>query len=55
MSEFYRKANKFLNLENCMKALYKADGMTTNKKNNPTEATDGNKGKEKRKGKVEVG
>ena len=50
MSEFYIKENKFLKLENSYEALHKAQGMSTNKKNDPREALDGNKGKGKRKG-----
>ena len=49
MNEFYRKANKFLKLENSKKALHKTKGMTTNKKNDPRKVLDGKKGKEKRK------
>ena len=50
VSEFYRKTNKFLKLENSKEALHKAQGMSTNKKNDPGEALDGNKSKEKRNG-----
>ena len=49
MSQFYRKANKFLKLENSKEALHKAHGTSTSKKNDPGEATESNKGKEKRK------
>ena len=49
MSEFYRKANKFLKLEISKEALHKAEGMKTNKKKDPGEAPDGNKGKKKKK------
>ena len=47
MSEFYKKANKFLKLENSKEALHKAQRMLTNKKNDPREALDGNKAEEK--------
>ena len=50
MSKFYRKMNKFLKLENSKEALHKAQRMSTSKKNNPGEATENNKGKDKRKG-----
>ena len=49
MSKFYRKENKFLKLENSKEALYKAQGMSTGKKNDLGEATENTKGKEKRK------
>ena len=49
VSEFYRKANKFLKLENSKDALHKAQGMSTSKKNDPGEATENNMSKEKRK------
>ena len=49
MSEFYRKANKFLKLENSKEALQKAQGTSTSKKNNPGEAPESNKGKEKKR------
>ena len=50
VSKFYRKENKFLKLENSKEALYKAQGMSTGKKNDLGEATENTKGKEKRKG-----
>ena len=50
MFEFYRKVNKFLKLENYKEALHKAHGTSTNKKNDPGEVANSNKGKDKRKG-----
>ena len=41
--------NKFLKLENSKQAFYKAQGTSTSKKNDQGEATESNKGKEKRK------
>ena len=49
MGEFYRKANKFLKLENSKEALYKAQGASTSKMNDEGKASESNKGKEKRK------
>ena len=49
VSEFYRKKNKFLKLENSKEALHKAEGMITRKQNDQGEVPDGNKSKEKRK------
>ena len=48
VSEFCRKANKFLKLENSKEALYKALGTSTSKKNDQREVSESNKGKEKR-------
>ena len=50
VTEFYRKANKFLKLENSKEALNKAQRTPTSKKNDPEEAVERNKGKEKRTG-----
>ena len=50
VSEFYKKASKFLKLEGFKKALRKAEGTPTNKKNDQREALDGSKNKEKRMG-----
>ena len=44
-------ANKVLKLENSKETLHKAQRMLTNKKKDLGEVLDGNKGKEKRKGK----
>ena len=50
MSEFYRKENKFLKLENSKEALQKEERMITSKKNDKGEVPNGNKSKEKRNG-----
>ena len=53
VGEFYRKANKFLKLEDSKEALRKAEGVATGKKNDQGEATncktkDKQRGEEKR-------
>ena len=50
MEEFYRKAHKYLKLEDSTEALCKAEGAATNKKNNPGTVPDGSKGQDKRRG-----
>ena len=50
VNEFYRKANKFLKLENSKEALHKAQGTSTSKKNDLGEMPENYKCKEKRKG-----
>ena len=41
VSEFYRKASKFLKLEDSKEALLKVEGATADKKNGQGEVTDG--------------
>ena len=43
MDEFYRKACKYLKLENYKEAFHKAEGAVTNKKNDPGIVPDNNK------------
>ena len=50
ISEFYKKANKFLKLEESKEALRKAEGVAANKKNDLGEVPDNNKSKDKRRG-----
>ena len=49
VSEFYRKASKFLKLEDSKKALHKAEGAVASQKNDLGEVLD-NKSKDKRIG-----
>ena len=44
MDEFYRKVRKYMKLEDSKKALHKAEGVATNKKNDPGTMPDGSKG-----------
>ena len=46
MDEFYRKARKYLKLEDSKEALCKAEGAAANKKNNPGIVPDGGKEKD---------
>ena len=46
MDEFYRKARKYLKLEDSREALRKAKGVAANKKNNPGTVPDGDKEKD---------
>ena len=39
VSEFYKKASKFLKLENSKEALHKAQGVSTSKKNDQGETS----------------
>ena len=48
MEEFYRKACKYLKLEDSKEALRKAEGATTNKKNNLGTMPDSSKEQDKR-------
>ena len=50
MDEFYRKARKYMKLDDSKKALRKSEGATTNKKNDPGIVLDNNKGQDKRQG-----
>ena len=50
VNEFYRKASKFLKLEDSKEALHKAEKASANKKNDLGETPDGSKNKDKRKG-----
>ena len=50
MDEFYKKACKYLKLEDSKEALCKLKGAVANKKNNPGTVLDGNKGQDKRRG-----
>ena len=45
MSEFYKKASKFLKLENSKEALHKAQEVATSKKNDQAEKVELEKGK----------
>ena len=45
VNEFYRKASKFLKLENSEEALHKVEGTPTNKKNDLAETLDRSKSK----------
>ena len=49
MSKFYKKASKFLKLENSKETLHKAQEVTTSKKNDQGENVQQKKGNEKRK------
>ena len=46
VSEFYKKASKFLKLEDSKGALHKVEGVAANKKD-PGEVPDSNKSKDK--------
>ena len=48
---FYRKARKYLKLEESKEALLKAEGMTANKKNGPGTMPNSSKRQDKRRGK----
>ena len=50
MDEFYRKACKYLKLEDSKEALHKAEGAAANKKNDPRIVLDNRKGQDKRRG-----
>ena len=50
MNEFYRKAHKYMKLEDSKKALHKAEGVAANKKNDLETVPDDNKGQDKRRG-----
>ena len=50
MDEFYRKARKYLKLEDSNEALHKAEGAVANKKNGPGTLPEGSKGQDKRRG-----
>ena len=50
VSEFYRKASKFLKLEDSKEALRNAEGVAASKKNDLGEVPDNNKSKDKRRG-----
>ena len=49
MSEFYKKARKFLKLENLKKTLHKAQEASTSKKNDQEEKAENKKGSEERR------
>ena len=48
MEEFYRKAHKYLKLENSKEALRKSKGVVANKKNDPGIAPNSSKRQDKR-------
>ena len=50
MDEFYRKARKYLKLEDSKEALRKVEKAATNKKNDLEIVSDGGKGQDKRWG-----
>ena len=50
MDEFYRKADKYMKLEDSKEALCKAKGAMSNKKNDPRTVLDDSKGQDKRWG-----
>ena len=51
MDDFYRKARKYMKLEDSKKALRKAEEAATNKKNDPGIVPESSKGQGKRRGK----
>ena len=51
MDDFYRKARKYMKLEDSKKALCKAEEVATNKKNDPGIVPESSKGQGKRRGK----
>ena len=50
MDEFYRKAHKYLKLEDSKEVLHKVKRMVINKKNDPRIMLDNSKGQDKRRG-----
>ena len=50
VDEFYRKACKYLKLEDSKEALRKTEETTSGKKNDPVAGVDGQKGQDKRRG-----
>ena len=49
LEKFYKKAHKYLKLEDSKEALCKIEGMTTGKKNDPGAGIDSQKGQDKRR------
>ena len=47
---FYRKARKYMKLEDSKEALCKMEGMTTSKNNDPRPGINSQKGQDKRRG-----
>ena len=50
IGELYKKASKFLKLEDSKEALGKAEGAATNEKNDPGKAPNSSNSKDKRRG-----
>ena len=47
MVEFYKKARKYLSLEDTKEVLYKVEGVMANKKNDPRTIPDSSKRQDK--------
>ena len=54
VDEFYRKAQKYLKLEDSKEALRKTEGMTTDKKNDLGAGVEAQKGQDKRRGEERI-
>ena len=52
IDEFYKKARKYLKLEDSKEALCKTEGIKTGKKTGPSARIDGRKGQDKKKQRI---